>query len=153
MHRCRRQPGDGAVATGAAASAGIVASLVAALQRHMRLDWLCTQRDVRSASLARCTWFKGKDPRLGVPAFVARWGPAGLLCSVPDVEEEGEHAAGALSVLLLPRIRLLCPLWQSDLCMCTVFGLWTMLTWPPGLCLCFVCARTQCACWCPAVAS
>lgn len=71
-------------------AAGVVAVLVARLQRHMRLDWLRTTSDIRKLSTACSSWFRGKDPTLLQSGFVERWGPAGLLCAV----QSGTAAVG-----------------------------------------------------------
>jgi hypothetical protein len=96
--RCRRLHAGTSVQP-----AGIVAALVAAVQQHIRADWLRCQQDVRRLSLACYSSFPSGSPRLSVTAFRARWGPPGLLFAVPDVATDAELRATALDMRLTAR--------------------------------------------------
>ena len=79
--------------------------VVQRMRRHLQLDWVRCDTDVRTLSLACCSWFRGRDPALSVEEFVARWGPPGLLCTVV-VAGDGSRA---LTVQLSTSHPVACP--------------------------------------------
>ena len=62
----------------------VVAVAVARIRRLIMLDYTRVLHDVRCLTGASSAWFAGRDPRLAMDKFWARWGQGGVLCTLVD---------------------------------------------------------------------
>jgi hypothetical protein len=79
-----RGRGGGAPLQPAAAAERVAAAVVATVVGCMRRDWTRVASDPRSLTSVCSSWFRGRDPRMSLDAFRARWCAigAGALCEV-----------------------------------------------------------------------
>jgi hypothetical protein len=78
-----------------AAATAVVASTIATVTQCIKRDWVRATKDPRRETIACPSWFRGRNPLLKLPDFVARWVTpgGGALCSV-------QAATGTLTVHL-----------------------------------------------------
>ena len=69
----------------------VVSRLVAAVRHQVSMDWQRVKTDIRWGTGLPFTWFLGRDPRMTLQAFKAKWCKRGVLVSLPP---EGSEDAG-----------------------------------------------------------